>query len=164
MCSSLSISDVVSSALKQLGVTATRRWSGYDFFGLTRSDVVSQITYMQDNLVLDTSSNEKSKQAKVISDIVNVRSRNAGPTSNLCSKSQKQRNELIHKLVAFTTFGDVKGRYKVQFYIYIYIQNSLELLLWFGKDYLNPIQLGCFKVPQVGESPPHPFAIFHPSQ
>ena len=64
----------------------------------------------------------------VLSKTESVRNRNAGPTSSLCSKSQLKRNELIHELVDFASFGDIKGIYIIYIYIYIYIYTSTRKL------------------------------------
>ena len=45
----------------------------------------------------------------VINDLLNIRHRNAGLTSDLNRRAQKSRNEKIHNLVNFASFGDVKG-------------------------------------------------------
>ena len=50
-CSSSKISEAVRVALKELKVTATRRWSGCDFFDLTRSDVYTTAN-LQRNFIL----------------------------------------------------------------------------------------------------------------
>ena len=109
--SSLNPSEAVRQTLKKLKVTATRRWSGLDFFGLTRKDVI--------NFVNSKSRNEECPQKdlhsppnKLMKELMNVRHRNAGPTHSLLSeKSRMQRNDLIHRLVNFASFGDVEGRY-----------------------------------------------------
>ena len=53
------ITDVVNQAIEKLGVVTTRsRWSGYDFFGLTRSDVISYFKAKNDSNI-DTETDDK---------------------------------------------------------------------------------------------------------
>jgi len=40
----------------------------------------------------------------------NIRKRNAGTTSKLCPKAIRRRNEVIHELVKYASFGDVKSK------------------------------------------------------
>ena len=108
--SSLKISVIVKTALQKLNVTASRRWSGFDFFGLTRSDVIALIEAKQ-NVVPVENESEVEPLPKILKDVLNVRHRNAGPTSNLCQKAQKRRNELVHELVKSAPFGDFKGEF-----------------------------------------------------
>ena len=125
-CTSSLPSDAVRKALNKLNITFTRRWSGYEFFGLSRSDVISQINSMMNSRNKDVScqrdtnsveqDNNAAHKPKLLKEVMDIRHRNAGPTSSLCSKAQMHRNELVHKLVEFATFGDVKGIY----FIYIY--------------------------------------------
>ena len=112
--SSFKISEVVRTALKQLNITSTRRWSGVDFFGLTRSDVISHMKAKENSLTCGKEKTEaeitsKKSYPNVLIDVLNTKHRNAGPTGNLCAKAKKQRNELIHQLVLFASSGDVKG-------------------------------------------------------
>ena len=108
--SSFKISAVVRLALKKLDVTASRRWSGYDFFGLSHSNTIKQIQSKQ-KLVIDEKEKKQVSLPKILKDVLNIQHRNAGPTHTLCRKAQKQRNEVIHQLVQFATFGDLKGIY-----------------------------------------------------
>ena len=111
--SSLNPSETVRQTLKKLHVTATRRWSGLDFFGLTRSEVINTVNAALKNEGVKKDMN--SPPNKLIKSLMNVRHRNAGPTHSLMSeKSRKQRNDLIHRLVDFASFGDVKGRYRIE--------------------------------------------------
>ena len=53
---------------------------------------------------------KKVKTHNALKDILNVRHRNAGPTCDLKSKkAQRERNDKIHKLVEYASFGDLKG-------------------------------------------------------
>lgn len=107
---SFKISEVVRLLFAHLKVKQARRWSGHDFFGLTRSDVVQQINFMKIRKDTEESSNKKKiTENDIMKSVVNVRHRNAGPTSSLCSKAQRNRNEMIHELINFATFGDVRG-------------------------------------------------------
>ena len=65
-----------------------KHWSSSDFFGLTRSEVMKVIC---NHPVLSASTSTKTKPLKpsktgidsVLTDITNIRHRNAGPTGNL---------------------------------------------------------------------------------
>ena len=98
---------VVKEALRLLGVQTKKKWSGYDFFGFMKPDVLN---------VLNKPEAKQSKIRKVEVDHVfrlgmQIRSRNAGETSSLKNaKSIKSRNEKIHKLVEYVGFGDVKSK------------------------------------------------------
>ena len=74
-------------------------------------------------------SEESEKQSKkvckqdqpVINDLLNIRHRNAGPTSDLNRRAQKNRNEKIHQLVNFASFGDVKSISAFNFFLKILV-------------------------------------------
>eukprot|EP00111_Clytia_hemisphaerica_P019485 TCONS_00057481-protein len=106
--STTSISTTVHETLLKLGLQKkTRRWSGVDFFGLSRSDVSR---YIESNMNEGAKANKKHCDLpEILTSVVNTAHRNAGPTSNLCEKSQKQRNELIHELVKLVSAGDVRA-------------------------------------------------------
>ena len=106
------ISKVVKDALLKLGISSTRRWSGFDFFGITRSDVVSYFEKALHQECATTSSGDEVKAknlSKVLKTVLDIRHRNAGPTKSLTKRAQNERNEKIHKLVEFASFGDVTG-------------------------------------------------------
>lgn len=109
--SSTNISKVVGDILNQLNIKSCRRWSGAEFFELTRSDVMAAInSELTKDLGSDSSIKKQNTElSKVLTSITNTSHRNAGKTSNLCGKSQKHRNELIHELVNFVSAGEVKG-------------------------------------------------------
>ena len=106
------MSKVVKEALLKLGISSTRRWSGYDFFGITRSDVISyfeEALHGEDVTTSDDDDVEVKTLPKVLKTVLDIRHRNAGPTSSLSKRAQKERNEKIHKLVGFVSFGDEIG-------------------------------------------------------
>ena len=123
--SSFKISAVVRTALKKLDITASRRWPGCDFFGLTRSDIFAQMESKQ-NVFCEEKEKEGSF-SNILKDVLNVRHRDAGPTHSLCRKAQKHRNELIHDLVQFATFGEFKGiyNYNIKFAIYFFFKGYI---------------------------------------
>ena len=64
-----------------------KNWSGYEFFGLYRKDVMN---------VLTEHSKPKSNFEGPLKDIGNIRHRNAGPTEHLSSKqAMDSRNKMI---------------------------------------------------------------------
>lgn len=112
--------------------------SGYTFFGLTRDEVlklfVSETGNRQKKRTRDqqTSTDNDSLPAKrkplsdlqypLLDSLQKTKTRNAGPTSTLKGKSKKQRNELVHEAVKFTSFNDVKS------YIQYLCQNDPDLV------------------------------------
>ena len=112
-CSSHNISTVVKDVFMKLDVSTQKKWSGYEFFGLTNSEVLTNICEPS-NLISDNCNGANTKKLcnyrNVLSEANNIRIRNTGPTSDLSSKqAQRKRNDVIHKLVEFILFGDVKG-------------------------------------------------------
>ena len=106
------ISVAVKNLLCDIKCAGKKNWSGFNFFELTRVDVKNVLVNMK------PSPRESSKKDSILSEISNVRHRNAGPTSNLSLQLYKNnRNDLIHRVVDYTSFGDVKG-ISVIFYIY----------------------------------------------
>ena len=104
------MSQTVNKLLKDLNITDTRRWSGVDFFGLTRSDVRQHMKVkLQEENSKTNAKHKKNELPSIIKDVLNTKRRNAGPTKDLCEKSQKQRNEMIHQLVSFASSGDIRG-------------------------------------------------------
>ena len=94
------ITIAVSSMLSQVKAITTTHWSGYEFFGLYRANVMKVLEKVTVNV--DESS---------LREIKNVRSRNAGPTSHLKSKkSIEKRNEKIDDVVNYASFGDFKSK------------------------------------------------------
>ena len=72
------ITTVVSKILKCLGAITKRHWSGYEFFGFHRKDVLKVLKVPNRNC--------DPFEDDTLKDILNIRVRNAGPTSNLKSK------------------------------------------------------------------------------
>ena len=71
--------------LEAIGSVSKRNWSGYDFFGFYRKDVMDIL----------------SKQVKLS---------NAGPTENLSSKqAMNSRNKMIDAVVYYASFDDLKS-------------------------------------------------------
>ena len=110
----------VKQMLNFLGIKTNKKWSGYEFFGFMKPEVLKIISI--DHINIETSSKHKKctakklKRAEVKEHIpiryaLNIRSRNAGGTSSLInSKSVNARNEAIHELVEYISFGDVKSK------------------------------------------------------
>ena len=116
-CKNLNPTSVVKEAFKLLGVDTKKKWSGYDFFGFLKSDVLNILTCPK----IKQSKKKKTNIDHVFKLGMQVRARNAGETSSLKNtKSIKNRNETIHKLVTHVGFGDVKSKY-----IYIYMWQIL---------------------------------------
>ena len=114
-CNSLVIGLVVKEVFNKLNVVSNKKWSGFEYFGLTKSEVLNVLSTnpipagkVND---LDNDQRECNEQDyDILNDIVNIRKRNAGETSSLCRKAIKARNATIHKLVEFASFGDVKSK------------------------------------------------------
>ena len=103
--------------------------SGYEFFGLIRPEVIQQLHQCLNKVNvrkrkpaeslepnnLDGSSRIKWKPAAalmpypLLEKLSKTKTRNAGPTSGLQIKSQKDRNALVHEAIQFTSFNHVKS-------------------------------------------------------
>lgn len=118
------IGIVVGEVFSELKINKRKNWSGVEFFGLDRSEVID-ITSKPPKIPNDPSEeldnvNDYS-EISVLNDAYQIRRRNAGPTSNLCPKAIKARNETIHKLVQYASFGDVASMYDSFFFAISYI-------------------------------------------
>ncbi|XP_066917770.1 uncharacterized protein [Clytia hemisphaerica] len=62
--------------------------------------------------------------------MTNIRIRNAGPTSTLCNKAVKARNEKIHKLVEYASFGDISSyvSYVCDHYFDTIVESAIQSL------------------------------------
>ena len=97
------VSKVVTQVLNFIQCSGKRKWSGYDFFGFYRNDVLK-------SLYVNTCIMAKRLDAPLQS-VANIRSRNGGPTGELKSKQAKdKRNEIINKIVDYTSYGDVTSK------------------------------------------------------
>ena len=92
-----------------------RHYSGYEFFGFYRKDVLQHLT-VPENYV------HESAVLKSISDIIK---RNSGvKTSELVSKqAQMHRNEKIHAVINYASYNDVKS------YLNYLLDNHIELVI-----------------------------------
>lgn len=96
------ITTAVSKILKSIGAVTLRHWSGYEFFGFHRKDVL--------NVLRLPDRNRDSFEDDRLLDIQNIRLRNAGPTDDLKSKQAiEKRNSKINAVVDYASFGDVKS-------------------------------------------------------
>ena len=111
----VSLSTYVPNELKQvypmLGMKCSKNWSGFEFFGFYQADVLCVVTCAYET----ASKHENSKMRKIeldnnLSNLKNIRHRNAGKTSTLCDKAAKNRNEKIKDIVEYATFGDLKSK------------------------------------------------------
>ena len=151
--SSLIIGRIPTEIFEKLGVSVKKHWSGFEFFGLDKADVLKVITapYHEyadtvDNKLLANQGNintivenklEDKKQEEVLQHIINIRRRNAGETSTLCKKASKTRNAAIRKVVDYVSFGDIKSKFifsriskTMGIYIYnLYVQTG-SMPLW----------------------------------
>ena len=96
------ITVAVSQMLSQIKAITKKHWSGFEFFGFYRADIMKILEKVVEKV--DNS---------LLKDIANIRGRNGGPTSNLKSKKSKEkRNEKINEVVDYASFNDVKSKYK----------------------------------------------------
>ena len=105
----------MTNIFKTLGIDLTRNRSGYEFFGLNRSDVLevltSQMIAYKDPVLEANSPYELGTDYEPLNKMASIRKRNAGPTTCLLNtKSMNSRNNAIHKAVEFASFGDVKSK------------------------------------------------------
>ncbi|XP_047139031.1 uncharacterized protein LOC124814958 [Hydra vulgaris] len=110
----------VKQMLNFLGIETNKKWSGYDFFGFMKPEVLKIISTNQINVQKSSSKHKKCTAKKFkkeefkdhipLKNALTIRTRNAGETSSLVnSKSINARNEAIHELVEYISFGDVKS-------------------------------------------------------
>ena len=110
--------NVMKSSFKKLDVSCKKHWSGFEFFGLDKPDVIELCTQHTANENGNQLAGEEKKRCKVdyqsddiAKAVLDIRHRNAGETSSL--KSQKavaNRNLTIHKIVEHVSFGDVPSK------------------------------------------------------
>ena len=82
---SYTITIAVNQVLEKIGCVSKKHWSGYDFFGFHRKEVLQKYQVGEPN---ETSATTRCK--KPLIDIENILSRNAGPTTDLKSKKVSQ--------------------------------------------------------------------------
>ena len=112
------VSVAVNTLLKKINCVGTKHWSGYEFFGFTKPDVVQTLQKMVDetsSLATPAAKKAESKQKKkkkdILENVENILNRNAGPTKDLSRKEYKDaRNKAIHSVVDAASFGDVKSK------------------------------------------------------
>ena len=97
------ITNVVQNALKSLGVVSNKKWSGFEFFGFNKPDVLRNL--QQKVITFETSKHQ------ILNSALKVHNRNAGPTHTLTGKHIKRRNELVHELVNFASFNDAACKF-----------------------------------------------------
>lgn len=118
------ISVAVNTLLKKINCVGTKHWSGYEFFGLSKPDVVQTLQRMvgATSSLTTTSekveSRQKKKKKDILKNVENILNRNAGPTKDLSRQAYKDaRNKAIHSVVDAASFGDVKSkRFAMNFY------------------------------------------------
>ena len=94
----------MKSIFELLKIPKTRNRSGYEFFGLNQSDIISQLQG-------DIKQKSVRKAPTACNAMINTVKRNAGPTSEL--KTQRAiaaRNKAVHKSVQLCSFGDVASK------------------------------------------------------
>ena len=122
--SSNKLSSVLSEIFSAFDILPKRHWSGFEYFGLDKPDVLEVCTKSLQNLACkkldnipeEVSAGDSTKQSdqhgeQILTDLKNIRKRNGGETSSLCKKASKARNDKIHKLVEYASFGDIKSEY-----------------------------------------------------
>ena len=98
---------------KQLGLKCSKKWSGFEFFGLDKNCVLSVTTCPYGkSLKVDQSSFERiASENGPLKSLMNIRHRNAGPTHDLCHKAAKHRKQTVKNIVDYATFGDLKSKF-----------------------------------------------------
>ena len=117
--SSESITKVVTMTFKELNYNPRRKWSGYEFFGIMAPERLNLLICpnvdkenMVPRLIKENSTPlvKKKINSPLVEKLLHNQHRNAGPTSGLCAKAQKERNEFIDEIVEFSSFGDVASK------------------------------------------------------
>ena len=109
-CGSYQVSSAARQMLQSLGAVTKHVW-GVDFFGMHLSSVQA---ILEKDCTADEPQRKRTGPTQAPHPIYirlsNIRSRGAGPTSSLSRQdAQDRRNETVHDLVAFASFGDVKS-------------------------------------------------------
>lgn len=100
----------VKNAFAALGVITKKKWSGYDFFGFMKQEVINGLCPNKIE-VEDLAKVQKKETNDVFKVGMQIRARNAGETSGLKhNKSITARNAAIHNLVQYVSFGDVQSK------------------------------------------------------
>ena len=108
--SDIKISGVVKKMFKALNVQFKKKWSGYEFFGFMKSDVLEYVSVSKNQDGRAKLSNHLNSHDPLKPGL-NIRAKNAGPTSSLLhQKSVVSRNDAVHQLVQYVSFGDVKSK------------------------------------------------------
>ena len=111
ICKGSKPTSVVNEIFDILKVKKKRNWSGFEFFGLNRTDVIQQLNCKNEALIKQPS--KKSRDANSYPELVKVASiqvRNAGKTDDLQHKRSKDvRNEAIHEVVKLASQDDVQS-------------------------------------------------------
>ena len=108
-CSSENCNLCLKQMLSELHIKSYKK-SGFDFFGLTRPEILNVLINNKSISITCKKSKKVCEANELFGNILKVRNRNAGPTSSLkSSAAQTKRNSLIHEVVDFTSFGDIKG-------------------------------------------------------
>ena len=119
---SIKPTPAIREMFEKLGISLTRNWSGYEFFGFNKPEVLSVIAcpkadyFDPENTVNDGS---KTKRKRVdannypaLERVAAIEARNAGKTSELLhNKSRVNRNAAIHDVVKMASSDDVKSEY-----------------------------------------------------
>ncbi|XP_066925516.1 uncharacterized protein [Clytia hemisphaerica] len=142
------ISTCLSNFLdKAKAVRTKKNWSGFEFFGMQRTDVQRKLVaeldehlegycpgeISEDDGGDDTNHAQLIKSQPLMKNILNIRKRNAGPTSSLCPKAIKARNEVIHNVVKYVSFGDEKSFVQ---HLITECPDVIESALELNEDYL----------------------------
>ncbi|CAB4039571.1 Hypothetical predicted protein, partial [Paramuricea clavata] len=120
----------LNKVFEYLKLNYKKNLSGYEFLGLTRPEVIQQIHQCSSEVNVGKSKPAESLEPNnlnsasrlkwkpdavpmpypLLEKLLKNKTRNAGPTSSLQVKSQKDRNALVHEAVQFTSFNDIKSR------------------------------------------------------
>ena len=113
-CKSSKPTTAVNNILKCLNFQKTRNWSGYEFFGFNRSDVIHHLNSANKNEEIDTCLQKKTcvnaNNYPELVKIAHIQNRQAGKTESLFhQKSKNARNETIHNAVKLASQDDVES-------------------------------------------------------
>ena len=99
------VGTTVRLILESVNAVGGRNGSGQEFFGFYRKEVFRVLSHPEllrkDRFVSD----------KPVQDIINIRQRNAGPSSDLSKQSRASRNQKIDEIVKYASFGDLKSEF-----------------------------------------------------
>jgi len=121
----------VNGLLQILNIGTSRNWSGFEFFGFNRTDVINQLSW---NPLTEEIQNLPKKirgdanSYPELAKIAAIQFRNAGKIDELLhNKSKDARNEAIHNVVKLASKDDVQSIYSIYISLFLISYRMLSI-------------------------------------